>query len=145
MMEITWNQFVISDNKELLDVDVIKGFLSRSYWANKRPEERTLRSIENSVCYGVYEGRKQVGYARVVTDHATMYYLCDVFIDEDYRGMGIGKKLVESVITSDDYKDLVGLLGTKDAHELYRQYDFEPDTERYMRRMPDYVRNMARS
>ncbi|CAN7743161.1 GNAT family N-acetyltransferase [Paenibacillus sp. LjRoot153] len=144
-MEITWNQFVISDNKELLDVDVIKGFLSRSYWANKRPEERTLRSIENSVCYGVYEGRKQVGYARVVTDHATMYYLCDVFIDEDYRGMGIGKKLVESVITSDDYKDLVGLLGTKDAHELYRQYDFEPDTERYMRRMPDYVRNMARS
>lgn len=144
-MEITWNQFVISDNKELLDVEVIKGFLSRSYWANKRPEERTLRSIENSVCYGVYEGRKQVGYARVVTDHATMYYLCDVFIDEDYRGMGIGKKLVESVITSDDYKDLVGLLGTKDAHELYKQYDFEPDTERYMRRMPDYVRNMAKS
>jgi GNAT superfamily N-acetyltransferase len=144
-MEITWNQFVISDNKERLDVDVIQGFLSRSYWANKRPEERTLRAIENSACYGVYEGRKQVGFARVVTDHATMFYLCDVFIDEDYRGMGIGKKLVESLITCDDYKDLVGLLGTKDAHELYKQYDFEHDTERYMRRMPDYVRNMARN
>lgn len=139
-MEVTWNQFVISDNKELLDLDVIKGFLSRSYWANKRPEKRTLRSIENSVCYGVYEGRKQVGYARVITDHATMYYLCDVFIDEDYRGMGIGKKLVESLTTSDEYKDLMGLLGTKDAHELYKQYDFEPDTERFMRRVPDYIR-----
>ncbi|MDR6553489.1 GNAT family N-acetyltransferase [Paenibacillus qinlingensis] len=141
-MEITWNQFVISDNKERLDVDVIKGFLARSYWANKRPEERTLRSIENSECYGVYEGRKQVGYARVITDHATMFYLCDVFIDEDYRGMGIGKKLVESLVTSDEYKDLMGLLGTKDAHELYEQYNFEHDAERCMRRMPDYVRNM---
>ena len=141
-MEITWNQFVISDNKELLDLEVIKGFLSRSYWANKRPEERTLRSIENSVCYGVYEGPKQVGYARVITDHATMYYLCDVFIDEDYRGMGIGKKLVESLTTSDEYKDLMGLLGTMDAHELYKQYDFEPATERFMRRRPDYIRSL---
>ena len=71
-----------------------------------------------------------------------MYYLCDVFIDEDYRGMGIGKKLVESLTTSDEYKDLMGLLGTKDAHELYKQYDFEQETERFMRRVPDYIRNM---
>ncbi|OCT11512.1 GCN5 family acetyltransferase [Paenibacillus pectinilyticus] len=139
-MEITWNQFVISDDKGRLDVDTIKVFLSRSYWANKRPEERTLRSIENSICYGVYEGSKQVGYARIITDHATMYYLCDVFIDEDYRGMGIGKKLMESLTTSDELKDLMGLLGTKDAHELYKQYDFEPDAERFMRRVPDYIR-----
>lgn len=144
-METTWNQFIISDDKARLDLETIKGFLSRSYWANKRPEERTLRSIENSVCYGVYEGPKQVGYARIVTDHATMYYLCDVFIDEDYRGMGIGKKLIETLTTSDELKDLMGILGTKDAHELYRQYDFEPDTERFMRRTPDYIRNMNRN
>jgi GNAT superfamily N-acetyltransferase len=140
-VEITWNQFVISDNKELLDVETIKGFLTRSYWANKRPEERTLRSIENSVCYGVYEGAKQVGYARVITDHATMYYLCDVFIDEDYRGMGIGKTLIEALTTSDELKDLTGLLGTRDAHELYKQYDFEAQPELFMRRKPDYIRN----
>jgi GNAT superfamily N-acetyltransferase len=141
-MEITWNQFIISDKKELLSLDTIKGFLSRSYWANKRPVERTEKSIEHSVCYGVYEGNKQVGYARVVTDHATMYYLCDVYIDEDYRGMGIGKKLIETITTSAELKDLMGILGTKDAHELYTQYDFEADPERFMRRLPDYVRNM---
>ncbi|MNW04472.1 Acetyltransferase (GNAT) family protein [compost metagenome] len=73
-----------------------------------------------------------------------MFYLCDVFIDEDYRGMGIGKKLVETLTTSDEYKDLIGLLGTKDAHELYKQYGFESDMERFMRRVPDYVRNLQR-
>ncbi|WNR44148.1 GNAT family N-acetyltransferase [Paenibacillus roseipurpureus] len=139
-MEIAWQQFIISDQKERLDLETIKGFLARSYWANKRPEERTLRSIDNSICYGVYDGLQQVGYARIVTDHATMYYLCDVFIDEAYRGMGIGKKLIETITTSLEFKDLMGILGTKDAHELYTQYDFEPDTERFMRRRPDYLR-----
>jgi GNAT superfamily N-acetyltransferase len=141
-MEIKYNDYLISDNKELLNIKTIKGFLARSYWANKRSEERTERSIQNSDCYGVYHESKQIGYARVVTDHATMFYLCDVFIDEDYRGKGIGKKLIECLITSDKYKDLMGLLGTQDAHELYMQYDFEADPERLMRRRPDYIRKM---
>jgi GNAT superfamily N-acetyltransferase len=71
-----------------------------------------------------------------------MFYLCDVFIDEEYRGKGIGKKLVESLITSDELKDLMGLLGTQDAHELYKQFDFETDPERLMKRRPDYIRKM---
>jgi hypothetical protein len=137
-MEIKYNDYLISDNKERLDINIIKGFLARSYWANKRSEERTERSIQNSDCYGVYHESKQIGYARVVTDHATMFYLCDVFIDEDYRG----KKLIECLITSDKLKDLIGLLGTQDAHELYKQYDFEADPERFMSRRPDYIRNM---
>lgn len=141
-MEIKFNEYVISDNKKLLDLNTIKGFLSRSYWANKRPEERTERSIENSVCYGIYHEKRQVGYARVVTDYATVYYLCDVFIDEEYRGKGLGKKLIESLITSEELKDLMGILGTQDAHELYKQYDFESDPERFMRRRPDYIRNL---
>jgi GNAT superfamily N-acetyltransferase len=73
-----------------------------------------------------------------------VFYLCDVFIDEEYRGKGIGKKLIESLITSDELKDLMGLLGTQDAHELYKQYDFEPDPERFMKRKPDYIRNITK-
>jgi GNAT superfamily N-acetyltransferase len=139
-MEIKFDDYIISDNKELLDIKTIKGFLARSYWANKRSEERTDKSIRNSDCYGVYHGNKQIGFARVVTDHATIFYLCDVFIDEEYRGKGIGKKLIESLITSEKLKDLMGLLGTQDAHELYKQYDFESDTDRFMKRRPDYLR-----
>jgi GNAT superfamily N-acetyltransferase len=141
-MDIKFEDYYISDNKELLDIKTIKGFLARSYWASQRSEERTERSIQNSICYGVYHESRQIGYARVITDHATMFYLCDVFIDEAYRGKGIGKKLVESLITSDELKDLMGLLGTRDAHELYKQYDFESDPERLMKRHPDYIRKM---
>jgi GNAT superfamily N-acetyltransferase len=141
-MDIKFDDYHISDKKELLDINTIKGFLVRSYWASQRSEESTERSIQNSICYGVYHERRQIGYARVITDLATMYYLCDVFIDEEYRGKGIGKKLVESLITSDELKDLMGLLGTRDAHELYKQYDFESDPERLMRRRPDYIRKM---
>jgi GNAT superfamily N-acetyltransferase len=139
-MEINFDDYLISDNKELLDIKTIKGFLARSYWANNRSEERTDISIQNSDCYGVYHGNKQIGYARVVTDHATMFYLCDVFIDEEYRGKGIGKKLIESLITSEELKDLMGLLGTQDAHEFYNQYDFESVPDRFLRRRPDYIR-----
>lgn len=142
-MHIPFKQFLISDDKSLLQIETIKQLLSNSYWANKRSEVRIEKSIQNSICYGVYvESGKQVGFARIVTDHATMYWLCDVIIDEAYRGQGIGKKLVESLTSSDELKDLLGLLGTKDAHELYEQYEFEVDRERMMRRMPDYIRNM---
>jgi GNAT superfamily N-acetyltransferase len=141
-MDIKFGDYLISDNKELLDIKTIKGFLVRSYWASQRSEESTERSIQNSICYGVYHERRQIGYARVITDLATMYYLCDVYIDEEYRGKGLGKKLVESLITSSELKDLMGLLGTRDAHELYKQYDFESDSERFMRRRPDYIRKM---
>ncbi|MCR8630624.1 GNAT family N-acetyltransferase [Paenibacillus radicis (ex Xue et al. 2023)] len=135
---------VISNDKSFLHLDTVFEFLSRSYWANKRSKERIRISIENSICYGVYINNRQVGFARVVTDGATMYYLCDVFIDEAYRGQSIGKKLIESIIKSEELKDLTGILGTKDAHGLYKQYDFELDQEKMMRRTPDFIRNMNR-
>jgi len=71
-----------------------------------------------------------------------MYWLCDVFIDEEYRGKGIGKKLIESITNSEELKNLLGVLGTQDAHGLYKLYNFEDDKERMMRRMPDYIRKM---
>lgn len=138
----TENGFNISTDKSRLDLEVIKGFMARSYWANHRSEAKIKASIENSLCFGVYDGDKQIGFARVITDFATTYYLCDVFISEDYRGRGVGKALVETITNSEELKNVQGILGTKDAHSLYEQYGFAKDADRFMRRMPDYVRAM---
>lgn len=140
-MKIDLSELIISDDKSLLNIDAIYKFLKLSYWANKRPKEKIQKSIENSLCYGVYYGGKQIGFARIVTDYATMYYLCDVFIDEEYRGSGIGKKLIEEIISSETLKNLFGYLGTKDAHTLYEQYNFNIEQEKVMTRIPDFLRN----
>jgi len=119
--------FMISDDKTKLQPDVIHHFLRNSYWAKDIPLEVVKRSIENSVCFGVYSGNKQVGFARVVSDLATFAYLADVFILEEYRGKGLSKRLMEYIM---EYPQLQGLrrwmLATRDAHGLYVQYDFKP-------------------
>ena len=140
-MEIKIDNLLISDDKSLLNHEIIYDFMQRSYWANKRSEEKIYRSIENSICFGVYDDKQQVGFARVVTDFATMYWLCDVYIDEDYRGRGIGRKLIGAITSSPDLKDLFGYLGTKDAHTLYEQYGFTQEQEKLMSRMPDFLRS----
>jgi GNAT superfamily N-acetyltransferase len=140
-MKITFDEFTISDDKSMLDIETVFGFLSRSYWANKRSKDRIEQSINNSICFGVYHGSKQIGFARIVTDDATMYWLADVFIDEEYRSQGIGKKFVETIIKSERLKDLMGVLGTRDAHSLYEKYDYTKDNDRFMIRLPDYIRN----
>ena len=101
--------------------------------------QNILKSIENSDCYGVYHHESQIGFARVVSDEATVYYLCDVFVLKDYNGQGIGKKLVEVIVNSEKYKSLKGFLGTLDAHGLYEQYGFVRDSERLMRRVPKEI------
>src|SRR6185369_16005467 len=109
--------FMISDDKTKLQPDVIHHFLRNSYWAKDIPLEVVKRSIENSVCFGVYSGNKQVGFARVVSDLATFAYLADVFILEEYRGKGLSKRLMEYIM---EYPQLQGLrrwmLATRDAH-----------------------------
>ncbi|KRG14668.1 GCN5 family acetyltransferase [Virgibacillus soli] len=135
------NNFVISKDKSLLELDTIYSWLQHSYWASKRSKNKIKKSIENSVCYGVYDGGKQIGFARVITDWTVMYWLCDVIIDEKYRGQGIGKKLIEEVIHDDDFKDLFGYLGTKDAHTFYEAFGFVQEQEKVMIRTPDYLRN----
>ncbi|WP_040513149.1 GNAT family N-acetyltransferase [Gracilibacillus halophilus] len=134
------NDIKISQDKSLLDMEAIYEFLQQSYWANRRTKEKMIKSIEYSFCYGVYHHNKQIGFARIVTDYATMYYLCDVFIDEQYRGNGIGKRLIEEITRSDDFKDLFGYLSTRDAHLLYEQYDFHLEQEKVMTRIPDFLR-----
>jgi GNAT superfamily N-acetyltransferase len=127
--------FTISTDPARLDLDTICEFLKRAYWANTRPRERTERAIHNSVAFGVYEGTKQIGFARVVSDYTIFAYLCDVFIDEAYRGHGLGKWLIETLMAHPDLKDVRRwLLVTNDAHGLYQQYGFTTiqDPEHWM-------------
>ena len=131
----------ISTDKGRLDVDAIYKFLSEeSYWAEKRTREQTRTAIENSICFGVYDGERQIGFARVVSDKATFAYLGDVFIVSDYQGQGIGKMLMSTIL---EHPDLQGLrrwvLATKDAHGLYTQFGFSHlrFPERWMERAAD--------
>jgi GNAT superfamily N-acetyltransferase len=124
LKEIDYKGYLISNNKNLLSLDRIHDFLSRSYWANTRPRETIAESIKQSECFGVYLNGDQVGFARIVTDYCVMYWLCDVIIDEVHRGKGLGKKLVETIINHEVFKDLRGILGTSDAHGLYEKYGF---------------------
>jgi GNAT superfamily N-acetyltransferase len=117
--------YLISTDRSRLDLEVIHGYLSESYWAAGVPESVVRRSIENSLCFGVYRGEDQAGFARVVTDRATFAYLADVFVLEEHRGRGIGKWLVEAIISHPDLQGLRRwMLATRDAHDLYRRYAF---------------------
>lgn len=135
-MEVITEDYMISSDKNLLNHDVIYELLSRSYWASQRSKEKIIKSIEHSLCFGVYQSGEQIGFARIITDWSTMYWLCDVIIDERYRGKGIGKKLVKTIISCEELRDLSGFLGTADAHGLYEQYGFERNAERFMAKRP---------
>jgi N-acetylglutamate synthase-like GNAT family acetyltransferase len=110
MVVTEMGRFLISTDRSKLDVDVIHRFLTRSYWA---------------LCFGVYDGADQVGFARVISDFATYAYVADVFILEQYRERGLGKELMASIMA---HPDLQGLrrwsLATRDAHGLYAQFGF---------------------
>ena len=137
------DQFTISTDPARLDIDTICDFLRRAYWANTRPRQRTERAIQNSLVFGVYDGDKQIGVARVVSDHAVFAYLCDVFIHEDCRLHGLGKWLIQTILEHPDLREVRRwLLATQDAHGLYQQFGFASmdDPERWMqmfRRFPE--------
>ena len=95
---VTKGPYHISTNQTDLNIPFIHGFLSQSYWAENIPVETVQKSIANSLCFGVYESNQQAGFARVVTDYATFGYLADVFIDENYRGLGLSKWLMEVIM-----------------------------------------------
>ena len=127
MVVMEMGRFLISTDRSKLDVDVIHEFLTRSYWAAGIPRATVVRAIENSLCFGVYDGADQVGFARIISDFATYAYVADVFILEQYRERGLGKELMASIMA---HPDLQGLrrwsLGTRDAQGLYAQFGFEP-------------------
>ncbi len=122
-----WNrgEHTISTDKARLDLGIIHGFLVRSYWAEGVPLDVVRRSIEHSLTFGVYEGEAQVGFARVVTDFATFAQVMDVFVLERCRGRGLGKWLTETIVALPELQGLRRwMLGTKDAHGLYRRLGF---------------------
>lgn len=126
-MEWTKDDFLITTDKKKIDALYVHQFLSKSYWAADIPIEIVQRSIEGSLCFSVVYLNHQVGFARVITDQATFAYLADVFIDENFRGKGLSKWLLEVIMA---YPTLQGLrrfmLATRDAHGLYKQFGFEP-------------------
>lgn len=120
--------FLLSSDPERLDFDVIHGCLTRSYWSPGIGRERVVRAAAHSLAYGLYgPDGAQVGYARVVTDRATLAYLADVFVLEDVRGRGLGAWMVDKVVSDPDLADLRRwLLFTRDAHTLYSRFGFGP-------------------
>ena len=134
-MDFTKDGFTISTEKEKLDIDLIHSFLNRTYWAEGISKETIRRSIEGSLCFGVFENDKQVGFARMITDKATFAYLADVFIIEEYRGRGLSKWLMQAIMSHPDLQGLRRMiLATKDAHGLYKQFGFTPliNVDRWM-------------
>jgi N-acetylglutamate synthase-like GNAT family acetyltransferase len=120
--------YTISTDKDKLDLQVIHDFLSNhSYWAKGRSFETVKRSIENSLCFGIYnQSGLLAGFARVLTDYAVFAYIMDVFILEDYRKQGLGKQLMDYIMQSAELKGLQRImLATKDAHGLYERYGFK--------------------
>lgn len=119
--------YFISTDKSKLNVQIIHKFLSeRSYWAKGRALETIQKSIDHSLCFGIYHpSGKFVGFGRVVTDFAVFAFVLDVFILEEYRGRGLGKRLVDYIVNFPELKDLKRWqLGTADAHGLYERYGF---------------------
>lgn len=126
--------YYISDEKDKLQINRVVGLLNSTYWAASRSKHAIEESIKNSICYGVYDEYTNIliGFARVITDYATTYYLCDVIVDENYRRKGIGKALLKKISEDSRYTGMVGMLLTKDAHGLYKQYGFKEETNRFM-------------
>ena len=135
--EFRKERYFISTDATKLHIEIIYKFLKNSYWAKDIPYEIVKSSIDNSFCFGVYKGDSQIGFARVITDFTTFAYLADVFILEGYRGKGLSKWLLATIL---NYPELQGLRGwmlkTLDAHELYRKFGF--NSPLYPERIMEY-------
>ena len=117
----------IIDGSDHLNIDEVVRLLKMTYWADKRSVEQIKKSMRNSSCYGVFldNEKKLVGFARVISDYATTYYLCDVIIDTASQHMGLGTALVSYIESQPEYIGLRGVLITRDAHDLYRKFGYE--------------------
>ena len=134
-MEWTKEDFTITTDRQKIDLNYVHWFLSQSYWAESIPKETVEKSIQGALCFSVLYLNHQVGFARVITDRATFAYLADVFIDENFRGRGLSKWLMEVIVNHPELQGLRRLLlATRDAHGLYSQFGFTAltHTDRWM-------------
>jgi GNAT superfamily N-acetyltransferase len=148
-MEHEWKRerYTISTDRRRLDLDAIHGFLVRSYWAAGVPRGVVARSIEHSLCFGLYEDGRQIGFARLITDQAVVVFVSDVFVLEPWRGRGLGKWLVETIVSVPELQGLRRwMLVTNDAHGLYQRVGFTAPAhaDRLMEKVdPDPYRHRA--
>lgn len=137
--KIEKGDFSINTAKEKLDLKVIHNYLKDAYWCKNIPLKIVEKSIEESLCFGVYHHEKQVGFARVITDFATFAYLADVFILTEYQGNSLGKWLIKTIVEYPDLQEIRTFsLATKDAHGLYEQFGFKPLAEPKKRMLKIY-------
>ncbi len=128
---------IVSGAENMLLEDIVR-LLRRTYWANSRPVERIRTSVQNSACFGVWHSdeKKLIGFARVISDYATMYYLSDVVVDEAYRHKGLGTALISYIESLPEYRGLRGFLITRDAHGLYEKFGYKVLNGRAMAKDP---------
>ena len=132
--DVSGADYTVSGDRDLLQFDSICALLATTPWAKNRLAEVIRTAMDNSVCFGVYHMGKQVGFARVVSDFATMFYVADVVVGEAHRGKGLGKMLIRYITRDTRFQPLLGLLATNDAHGLYEQFGFMKDGKRLMMR-----------
>lgn len=135
-------KYLLTTDPQKTDINAVCEMLGKSYWANTRDRETIEVSINNSLCFNLYYENKQIGIARMITDHATFAYLCDVYIEEEHRGHGLGKWLVECILAHPSFKNIKRIdLSTRDAHELYRKFGFSavPKPENLMMKVNNPV------
>ena len=120
-------KYRILDCRDKMELSDVIRLLRSTYWADKRSDEQIEKSMQNSSCYGIYleDEEKMAGFARVISDYATTYYLCDVVIDTEYQNNGLGTALVEYIESLPVYEGMRGILITRDAHSLYRKFGYE--------------------
>ena len=135
-MRWTRGDLGLTDELAGLDLDATVALIQSSYWAETRSRETIVRSLEHSLNFGLFHGAKQIGFARVVTDHATMGYLCDVVIAEGHRGEGAGKWMLQCLLEHPELRACRIDLFTRDAQEFYRAYGFGPHKFTSMVRYP---------
>ena len=131
-MKLSRGDYILTDDKSVVDLELVCALLHSTYWAANRPPELIEKSIQQSLCFGLFHENRQVGFARAVTDYATFAWVCDVVIAPEHRGRGLGKWIVECVVTHPELATTTQVLRTRDAHTLYERFGFER-TE-YLRR-----------
>lgn len=134
-MNFEWRDFLekvflekykVSDEKNLLQIERIHSLLKETYWSKGIPKETVQVAIKGSLCFGVYDGSLQIAFARVITDKATFAWICDVIVDEKYRGKGVAKSLMQFIVEHPEMQGLRRIcLATKDAHSLYEKFNFK--------------------
>jgi GNAT superfamily N-acetyltransferase len=134
-------RFTVTSDKSKISIPFVHNFLTNCYWAKGRSIQTVETTIKNSYCIGVFDGEKQVGFARTVTDYSTFAYLMDVFVIEEYRGLGLSKLMMDELFYKSELKNVKRwILMATDAKDLYFKYGFKPveNPEYYFERKPDW-------